>query len=36
MLGSLFWIISLQNYSREFKECSELKLLRRSELEKNL
>ncbi|MCJ7650117.1 MAG: MFS transporter [Candidatus Lokiarchaeota archaeon] len=36
MLGSLFWIITLKNYSREVKECSELKLVRRSELEENL
>ncbi|MHA1670101.1 MAG: MFS transporter [Promethearchaeota archaeon] len=36
MLGSLFWIISLKNYIREVKQCSKLKLLRRSELEENL
>ena len=36
MLGSLFWIIALKNYSREVKECSEHKILRRSELEKIL
>lgn len=36
MLGSLFWIITLKNYSREVKECSELKFVRRSELEENL
>ena len=33
LLGSLFWIIALKNYSIEVKESSELKLLRRSELE---
>ncbi len=35
LFGSLFWIIPLKNYSREVKECSELKLLRRSEIEEN-
>lgn len=36
ILGSLFWLIPLKYYSKEIEECSKLKLLKRSELERNV
>ena len=36
MLGSLFWLAPLKYYSIEISKCNELKMMRRSELERNL
>ena len=36
MLGSLFWLAPLKYYSIEISRCNELKMLRRSELERNV
>jgi MFS family permease len=36
MLGSLFWLAPLKYYSIEVSRCNELKMLRRSELERNV
>ncbi len=36
ILGSLFWLAPLKHYSIEVAKCNKFKLLRRSELEKNV
>ncbi|TFG23099.1 MAG: MFS transporter [Promethearchaeota archaeon] len=36
ILGSLFWLMPLKYYSKEIDACSKLKILHRSELERNV